>query len=290
MSDDKQRLARAVRRDPPPRRALQDDVRACPSTRSTATWPDARPVPVHPRPARRRLPLTALDDAHVRRLRHRGGHQRPLQGDPPQRRHGPLHRLRHADPHGLRLRRSPWSLGEVGRAGVAVDTLRDMEDLYADIDLGKVSTSMTINGPAAALLAMYIAVAETERRRQGRPGRHHPERHLEGVPGAEGVHLSPAPQSMRIVTDMIQYTSAEMPKWHPVSISGYHIREAGSTAAQELAFTLANGFAYVEAALAEGQDVDDSSAAGCRSSSTPTSTSSRRSASSAPPAASGPAG
>ena len=94
---------------------------------------------------------------------------------------------------------------------------------------------------------------------------------------------------MRIVTDMIRYTSAEMPKWHPVSISGYHIREAGSTAAQELAFTLANGFAYVEAALAEGQDVNQFGHAS-RSSSTPTPTSSRRSASSVPLAASGPSG
>ena len=150
---------------------------------------------------------------------------------------------------------SPWALGEVGRAGVAVDTLRDMEDLYADIDLGTVSTSMTINGPAAALLAMYIAVGE-----QGGVAK----TDLAGTIQndilkeyqAQKEYIYPPRPSMRIVTDMIRYTSAEMPKWHPVSISGYHIREAGSTAAQELAFTLANGFAYVEAALAEGQDVD----------------------------------
>lgn len=150
---------------------------------------------------------------------------------------------------------SPWALGEVGRAGVAVDTLRDMEDLYADIDLGTVSTSMTINGPAAALLAMYIAVGE-----QGGVAK----ADLAGTIQndilkeyqAQKEYIYPPRPSMRIVTDMISYTSAEMPKWHPVSISGYHIREAGSTAAQELAFTLANGFAYVEAALAEGQDVN----------------------------------
>ena len=150
---------------------------------------------------------------------------------------------------------SPWALGEVGRAGVAIDTLRDMEDLYADIDLGTVSTSMTINGPAAALLAMYIAVGE-----QGGVAK----ADLAGTIQndilkeyqAQKEYIYPPRPSMRIVTDMIRYTSAEMPKWHPVSISGYHIREAGSTAAQELAFTLANGFAYVEAALAEGQDVD----------------------------------
>ena len=150
---------------------------------------------------------------------------------------------------------SPWALGEVGRAGVAIDTLRDMEDLYADINLGTVSTSMTINGPAAALLAMYIAVGE-----QGGVAK----ADLAGTIQndilkeyqAQKEYIYPPRPSMRIVTDMIRYTSAEMPKWHPVSISGYHIREAGSTAAQELAFTLANGFAYVEAALAEGQDVD----------------------------------
>ena len=150
---------------------------------------------------------------------------------------------------------SPWALGEVGRAGVAVDTLRDMEDLYADIDLGTVSTSMTINGPAAALLAMYIAVGD-----QGGVAK----ADLAGTIQndilkeyqAQKEYIYPPRPSMRIVTDMIRYTSAEMPKWHPVSISGYHIREAGSTAAQELAFTLANGFAYVEAALAEGQDVN----------------------------------
>ena len=150
---------------------------------------------------------------------------------------------------------SPWALGEVGRAGVAVDTLRDREDLYADIDLGTVSTSMTINGPAAALLAMYIAVGE-----QGGVAK----ADLAGTIQndilkeyqAQKEYIYPPRPSMRIVTDMIRYTSAEMPKWHPVSISGYHIREAGSTAAQELAFTLANGFAYVEAALAEGQDVN----------------------------------
>jgi len=150
---------------------------------------------------------------------------------------------------------SPWALGEVGRAGVAVDTLRDMEDLYADIDLGAVSTSMTINGPAATLLAMYIAVGEkTGVAKADLAGTIQNDILKEYQ--AQKEYIYPPRPSMRIVTDMIRYTSAEMPKWHPVSISGYHIREAGSTAAQELAFTLANGFAYVEAALAEGQDVD----------------------------------
>ena len=151
---------------------------------------------------------------------------------------------------------SEWSLGEVGRAGVAIDTLADMEDLFADIDLSKVSTSMTINGPAATLLAMYVAVAE-----QNGVGSHE----LAGTIQndilkeyqAQKEYIYPPRPSMRIITDMVKYTTAEMPKWHPISISGYHIREAGSTAAQELAFTLANGFAYVEAAMVAGQDVNE---------------------------------
>lgn len=150
---------------------------------------------------------------------------------------------------------SAWSLGEVGRAGVAIDTLADMEDLFADIDLSAVSTSMTINGPAAILLAMYIAVAQSN---DVAPAQ------LDGTIQndilkefqAQKEYIYPPRPSMRIVTDMVKYTTAEMPRWHPVSISGYHIREAGSTAAQELAFTLANGFAYVEAAIAEGLDVN----------------------------------
>jgi methylmalonyl-CoA mutase, N-terminal domain len=151
---------------------------------------------------------------------------------------------------------SSWARGEVGRAGVAIDTLADMEDLFAGIDLGAVSTSMTINGPAAILLAMYVAVAES-----GGVAR----ADLAGTIQndilkeyqAQKEYIYPPRPSMRLVTDVVRFTTAEMPKWHPVSISGYHIREAGSTAAQELAFTLANGFAYVEAALAAGENIDD---------------------------------
>ena len=151
---------------------------------------------------------------------------------------------------------SMWALGEVGRAGVAVDTLADMEDLFADIDLARVSTSMTINGPAATLLAMYVTVAEKTGVAR---------RHLAGTIQndilkeyqAQKEYIYPPRPSMRIVTDMVKFTTAELPRWHPISISGYHIREAGSTAAHELAFTLANGFAYVEAALAEGQDINE---------------------------------
>ena len=150
----------------------------------------------------------------------------------------------------------PLSLGEVGKAGVAVDSLADVEDLFADIDLGAVTTSMTINGPAPILLAMYVAVAErggTPRARLGGTLQNDILKEYQ----AQKEYIFPPRASMRLVTDVVRFTTAEMPRWHPVSVSGYHIREAGSTAAQELAFTLANGFAYVEAAVASGLAVDD---------------------------------
>src|SRR5437870_3949560 len=150
----------------------------------------------------------------------------------------------------------PHALGEVGRCGVAVDTLADMEDLFAGIDLGAVTTSMTINSPAAMLLAMYVAVAEKTGTARGDLGGTIQNDILKEYQAQKEFIFPPRP-SMRIVTDMIRFCTAEMPKWHPVSISGYHIREAGSTAAQELAFTLANGFAYVEAVRDVGLDVDE---------------------------------
>jgi methylmalonyl-CoA mutase N-terminal domain/subunit len=150
----------------------------------------------------------------------------------------------------------PRSLGEVGREGVAVDSLDDMETLFAGIPLDRVSTSMTINSPAAMLLAFYLCVGEEQ-----------------GVPRAElrgtiqtdilkeyiaqKEWIFPPEPSMRLVTDMVEFCAREMPKWHPISISGYHIREAGSTAAQELAFTLMDGFTYVEWALERGLALDD---------------------------------
>jgi methylmalonyl-CoA mutase N-terminal domain/subunit len=148
------------------------------------------------------------------------------------------------------------SLGEVGREGVAVDTLDDMEQLFEGIPLGGVTTSMTINAPAAILLAFYVLVGE----RQGVP----PEK-LGGTIQtdilkeyiAQKEWCFPIEPAMRLVTDMIEWCSEQMPRWHPVSISGYHIREAGSTAQQELAFTLKDGFTYVERALERGLDVDD---------------------------------
>ncbi|MEQ8716763.1 MAG: methylmalonyl-CoA mutase family protein [Acidimicrobiales bacterium] len=148
-----------------------------------------------------------------------------------------------------------WSLGEVGKAGVAVDTLADMEDLFADIDLGGVSTSMTINSPANTIMAMYIAVGENNGVERARLGGTIQNDILKEFQAQKEFIYPPRP-SMRLITDLMRFTTAEMPRWHPVSISGYHIREAGSTAAQELAFTLANGFAYVEAAVAAGLDVD----------------------------------
>jgi len=149
-----------------------------------------------------------------------------------------------------------WALGEVGKAGVAVDTLADMEDLFADIDLAGVSTSMTINGPAPILMAMYVAVAEKTGVERGRLAGTIQNDILKEYQ-AQKEYIFPPRPSVRLVTDMMRFTAEEMPRWHPVSISGYHIREAGSTAAEELAFTLANGFAYVEAAVAAGLDVDD---------------------------------
>ena len=151
---------------------------------------------------------------------------------------------------------SPLSLGEVGREGVAVDTVEDMTTLYKGIDLGEVSVSMTINAPAAIMLAYYVVAAE----REGVPPQQ-----LAGTIQADILKeyiaqkewCFPIDPAMRIMGDMIEWCSQQMPRWHPVSISGYHIREAGSTAAQELAFTLKDGLTYVEEAVERGLDVDD---------------------------------
>jgi methylmalonyl-CoA mutase N-terminal domain/subunit len=150
----------------------------------------------------------------------------------------------------------PKSLGEVGREGVAVDSLEDMEHLFAGIPLDEVSTSMTINAPAAMLLAFYICVAEKQGvGRDKLRGTIQTDILKEYI--AQKEWIFPPEPSMRLCVDMIEFCAREVPLWHPVSISGYHIREAGSTAAQELAFTLADGFAYVEAAMARGLDVDE---------------------------------
>lgn len=150
----------------------------------------------------------------------------------------------------------PVASGEVGKVGVSISSLEDMETLFAGIPLDKVSTSMTINAPAAVLLAMYIAVA----RKQGVEPRQ-----LQGTVQndilkeyvARGTYIFPPGPSMRLITDVFRYCNEQLPRWNTISISGYHIREAGSTAAQEVAFTLANAIAYVQAAIEAGLAVDD---------------------------------
>ncbi len=149
----------------------------------------------------------------------------------------------------------PMALGEVGRCGVAIDTIADMADLYRDIDLGQITTSMTINSPAAVIFAMFVAQAEQAGIPRAQLGGTLQNDILKEYQ-AQKEFVFPPRQSMRLVRDTIDFTAAEMPRWHSISISGYHIREAGSTAAEELAFTLANGFAYVELAMQAGLDVD----------------------------------
>ena len=149
----------------------------------------------------------------------------------------------------------PLAAGEVGKVGVSISSLKDMAQLFYEIPLEKVSTSMTINAPAAILLAMYIAVAK----KQGADvsklrGTIQNDILKEYV--ARGTYIYPPTPSMRLITDIFQYCQAEVPRWNTISISGYHIREAGSTAVQEMAFTLANGMAYVQAAIDAGLDVD----------------------------------
>jgi methylmalonyl-CoA mutase N-terminal domain/subunit len=150
----------------------------------------------------------------------------------------------------------PRAEGEVGKVGVAVDTLRDMEILFDGIPLDKISTSMTINAPAAVLLAMYIAVAETKGIAKDRlRGTIQNDILKEYI--ARGTYIFPPTPSMRLITDVFAYCTREVPQWNTISISGYHIREAGSDASQEVAFTLANGIEYVRAAVKAGLTVDD---------------------------------
>src|SRR5262250_2464078 len=149
----------------------------------------------------------------------------------------------------------PMSLGEVGKVGVAIDSIEDMQSLFRGIDLTKISTSMTINATAAILLALYVAVA----RRQGADIRK-----LSGTVQndvlkeyvARGTYIYPPQQAMRVITDMFAWANENIPDWNAISISGYHMREAGATAVQEGAFTLGNGTAYVQAAIDAGLDVD----------------------------------
>ena len=150
----------------------------------------------------------------------------------------------------------PMAKGEVGKTGVAIDTLADMEILFNKIPLGEVSTSMTINSPAAMIFAFYLAVAEKQkvdfRNLRGTLQNDILKEYI-----AQKEYIFPPNPSMRIIVDMIQYCTQEVPQWNPVSVSGYHIREAGSTAVQELAYTLADGFAYIEACLEKGMEIDE---------------------------------
>jgi len=149
----------------------------------------------------------------------------------------------------------PIAVGEVGKVGVSISSLQDMETLFDGIPLERVSTSMTINAPAAILLAMYIAVAKRQGAEIGKlRGTIQNDVLKEYI--ARGTYIFPPKPSMRLITDVFQYCQTEIPSWNTISISGYHIREAGSTAVQEVAFTLANGIAYVQAALDTGLDVD----------------------------------
>jgi methylmalonyl-CoA mutase, N-terminal domain len=150
---------------------------------------------------------------------------------------------------------APQARGEVGKCGVAIDSLADMEVLFDGIDMGDITTSMTINGPACVALAQYIAAAEKKGIARAKLGGTLQADILKEYIAQKEWIFPPRPH-MRIIVDMIEFCTREMPKWNTISISGYHIREAGSTAAQELAFTLADGFAYVEACVAAGMDVD----------------------------------
>ncbi|MGB9676178.1 MAG: acyl-CoA mutase large subunit family protein [Candidatus Bathyarchaeales archaeon] len=149
----------------------------------------------------------------------------------------------------------PMAAGEVGKVGVSASTLRDMEILFDGIPLGKVTTSMTINAPATVLLAMYIAVGQKQGVNQADLGGTVQNDILKEYV-ARGMYIFPPKPSMRLVTDIFEYCSKHMPKWNTISISGYHIREAGATAVQEIAFTLANAIAYVQAAVDRGLDLD----------------------------------
>jgi len=150
----------------------------------------------------------------------------------------------------------PMAKGEVGQCGVAVSSLRDMEILFDGIPLDRVTTSMTINGPAAMLLAMYVAIGDKQRVPRERLGGTTQNDMLKEF-FAQKLCIFPPKPSLKLVTDIIEYCARHLPKWNPISISGYHIREAGSNAVQELAFTLADGIAYVESALERGLKVDD---------------------------------
>ena len=248
-----------------------------------------RRVPLHPRRAAHHVPRPLLDHAPVRRLRHRRGVE-PALPLPARSRARPASRWPSTCPR--RWATTPttrWPRGEVGKVGVAIDSLDDMETLLrrhpARQGLHLDDHQRHGGDPARHV---HGGGREAGRRRRRAAG-HHPERHPEGVHRPAAPTSSRPGPSMRIITDIFAYSAKDMPKWNTISISGYHIREAGSTAVQEVAFTLADGIAYVEAALRGRARRRRVRRRGSPSSSTPTTTSSRRWPSSAPPAACGPA-
>ena len=206
-------------------------------------------------PVRVDVPLEAVDDADVRRLRHRRRHQLAVQGDHPVRRRRPVDRVRHADAARPRLRRPDEPRARSAAAAWPSTPWPTWRTSTAASTSATITTSMTINSPAAVIFAMYVAQAETAGVPRARLGGTLQNDILKEYQ-AQKEFVFPPRQSMRLVRDTIDFTAAEMPRWHSISISGYHIREAGSTAAEELAFTLANGFAYVELALQAGLPVD----------------------------------
>ena len=181
----------------------------------------------------------------------------------------------------------PRARGEVGRVGVAIDSIEDMRALLDGLPLDKISTSMTINATAAILLCLYIAVAEEQRRRRAQALRGTIQNDILKEYIARGTYIYPPRPSLRLITDIFACCAREVPKWNTISISGYHIREAGCDAAQELAFTLADGDRLREGGASTPGSTSTRSARSSRSSSTCTTTSSRRSRSSAPRAACG---
>ena len=243
-------------------------------------------VPVHPRRLSVDVPRAALDDAPVRRLRHRRGDQRALPLPARPRPDGPLDRVRHADADGPRLRRTPARSARSGCEGVAIDTLDDMETLFDGIPLGEVTTSMTINAPAAILLAFYVAAAEE----QGVP----PEQ-LGGTIQtdilkeyiAQKEWCFPIDPAMRLVTDMIEWCTEHMPRWHPISISGLPHPRGRLDRRSRSSPSRSRTASPTSSRRSSAASTSTTSRRGCRSSSTPTSTSSRRSPSTAPRAGSG---
>ena len=227
------------------------DLPADPEPRS-----GCRAISVHARRLPVDVPRPPVDDAPVRRVRDRGGDQRALPLPARARSDGPLDRVRHAVADGPRLRSSRGRWARWGARASAIDTVEDMETLFDGIPLGDVSVSMTINAPAAIMLAFYVVAAE---RRGVRPSssRRTIQTDILKEYIAQKEWCFPVDPAMRLVRDMIEWCAGHMPRWHPISISGYHIREAGSTAAQELAFTLKDGLTYVEQAVARGLDVDE---------------------------------